>query len=84
MLKTTIELKHAVRTSFGDYNNTFGSKDWYYLEAMYGIGQMNGAGPSIWVVVSSILYDYQREAEFNKSLFFPKHQILKEYLGYTY
>ena len=60
MFRTLAEMKHFIRTSFGD-------SDTYYTQAdvqFHGIGQGNGAGPMIWVMVSSPLLQRLRTLGF--------------------
>ena len=47
MLNTIGNLKHAVRTVYGDSEETFGGEDWRHLNPLHGVGQGNGAGPAI-------------------------------------
>ena len=60
MLTTISKLRHKVRTAYGDSETTFGGESWRHTEPFHGIGQGNGAGPAIWAVVSSVLFDYIR------------------------
>jgi hypothetical protein len=58
MLFSTIrEMKHFIRTAYGD------SRDFYHQQDVpfHGILQGNGAGPTIWAMVSSPLLDRMRE-----------------------
>ena len=59
MFRTIQKLVHYVRTAFGDSDASFGGEDIRMLE-LQGSGQGNGAGPSIWAMVSSVLFDIIR------------------------
>ena len=81
MLKTIRKLKHAVRTVYGDSDQTFGGEDWRYLDPLHGIGQGNGAGPAIWAVVSSVLFDYVREKGYGAKICSPLSQLALHIAG---
>ena len=59
MLSTIQDLRHYIRTTFGDSAIHLDPKDVYDL--VHGIGQGNAAGPAIWVAISSVLLDILRE-----------------------
>ena len=61
MFKTIHKLQHRVKTAFGDSEETFGGDEWSELEALMGVGQGNGAGPAIWAVISTVLFDVLRK-----------------------
>jgi hypothetical protein len=53
-LCTTLqEAVHFVRTGYGDSKSSYGGPVW--IVPIHGIVQGNGAGPDIWVVVSTPL-----------------------------
>lgn len=58
MLKAIQQLRHHIRTAYGD-SDTFqepkGTSD-----IVHGIGQGNGAGPAIWLAISTVLFDTLR------------------------
>ncbi len=51
MFDTLANMVHFIRTSFGDSSNFYMKES----RTFHGIGQGNGAGPTIWVMVSSPL-----------------------------
>ena len=51
MLTTFQNMEHTMRTAYRDSKSTYGGAIWKV--PMQGIGQGNGAGPSIWAVVST-------------------------------
>jgi hypothetical protein len=57
---TLQEAEHQVRMAFGDFNTHFGGQD---IIPMHGMCQGNGAGPPIWVVVSTRILDMLRAVE---------------------
>jgi len=53
LFTTLQEAVHRVRTGFGDSEACYGGSVW--LVPIHGIGQGNGAGPSIWAAVGTPL-----------------------------
>ena len=60
MLDTLQNLRHHIRTSFGDSVSYFDSNDNSGIP-LGGIGQGNGAGPAIWALVSTPIFDALRK-----------------------
>jgi hypothetical protein len=58
LFTTLQEEVHRVRTGFGDSQASYGGPVW--LVPIHGIGQGNGAGLAIWVVVSTPLLNRKR------------------------
>ena len=56
MFNTIKHMSHHIRTSYGNSNNTYCQG----AIPFHGILQGNGAGPAIWVAVSSPLLDRMR------------------------
>jgi hypothetical protein len=52
MFKTLQQAAHHVSTAFGVSSRTYGRKRGVPLQ---GVGQGNGAGPTIWAAISSVL-----------------------------
>jgi len=59
MINTLVEMRHHIRTAYGDSNQGQNHKDW--VDPIAGIGQGNGAGPQIWAAVSMVLFNIMRE-----------------------
>jgi len=55
MITTIHDMQHHIRTTFGDSAQSATQTSWHAPIA--GIGQGNGAGPHIWVAVSSPMLD---------------------------
>ena len=81
MLTTIRKLRHAVRTAYGDSQHTFGGEDWRHLDPLHGIGQGNGAGPAIWAVVSSVLFDYVRDKGYGAKICSPLSKLALHFAG---
>jgi len=62
MVDTLHGMQNHVRTTHGDSSQAKGRKQWNSPTA--GIGQGNGAGPSIWAAVSSPMFDVMRQEGF--------------------
>ena len=58
MFSTLQNLRHTIRTAFGDSETSYGGDGW--VVPLQGIYQGNGAGPLIWAVVSSPLLEILR------------------------
>jgi exonuclease III len=56
MFLTIQNCKHKVRTTFGDSEGTYGGETRGNEEPLLGVGQGNGAGPAIWAIISSVLF----------------------------
>ena len=59
MITTLAIMEHYIRTGKGDSVKSYGGKTWVRLP--HGIGQGNGAGPAIWICVSTPLFKALRE-----------------------
>jgi hypothetical protein len=55
MFATLQDLEHNIRTAYGDSSITYGGNLW--VAPLQGIGQGNGAGPPLWAIVSSPLFE---------------------------
>lgn len=62
LFTTFHEAVHRVRTRFGDSQASYGGPVW--LIPIHGIRQGNGAGPAIWVVISTPLLNILQEKGF--------------------
>jgi hypothetical protein len=75
MLSSIQNLKHSIRTAFGDSALTYGGDAWLvplpHMAAgnlnegpLQGVGQGNGAGPMMWAVISTPILEIMRDAGF--------------------
>jgi len=62
MIATLAQLQHHVRSAYGNLECTQGQSEWKELVAR--IGQGNGAGPQIWVTISTPLFTILCQEEF--------------------
>ena len=58
MLEPIRRLEHVIRTAYGDSKTSYGGENWESDPS--GICQGNGAGPAIWALVSSPLFECLR------------------------
>ena len=66
MLEPIRRLEHVIRTAYGDSNTSYGGDEWESDPS--GICQGNGAGPAIWAIVSSPLFECLRQRGFGVEL----------------
>lgn len=64
MFQTIQNMSHYIRTAFGNSNDTYGPTN----QPFHGVLQGNGAGPAIWVAVSSPLLDKMRHDGFGMKI----------------
>ena len=62
MFTTIQNLQHRIRTVYGDSDIGFNGK--LFVVPIQGVGQGNGAGPQIWAVVSTPIFDMLRAMGF--------------------
>ena len=60
MFGTIQDLIHTVRTAYGSSSGTYGGENDQYLNKPQGLGQGNGAGPTVWSILSSTVFDSLR------------------------
>jgi len=65
MMDTLSTMKHHIQMAFRDSKQGQHFRDW---DTAIGIGQGNGAGPQIWVAVSTVLFKVLREDSFFANL----------------
>lgn len=58
-ISTILNMKHYVRTSYGDSETFYGGENWEVKP--HGCGQGNGYGPALWACISSPLLQILRE-----------------------
>ena len=57
MFQTIQKMKHTVRTAFGDSTRTYVANDPAYRLPVQGTCQGNGAGPSVWSILCSTIFE---------------------------
>ena len=66
MTKTLQLASHKICTAYGDSSTTYGGEDSF--PPLQGVGQGNGAGPAIWVAISTVLLTIMRTKGFGLSI----------------
>ena len=66
MLEPIRRLEHTIRTAYGDSETSYGGEEWESDPS--GICQGNGAGPAIWAIVSSPLFECLRQKGYGVEL----------------
>jgi len=82
MITTIHEMRHHIRTTFGD-STVWSSRDTWQLPVA-GIGQGNGAGPQIWAAVSSPLLDLMRSHGFYAHMITSISLLEKKLVGFAF
>jgi Reverse transcriptase (RNA-dependent DNA polymerase). len=86
-LLTTIQLMtHKVRTAFGDSITSYGGehdKTKWKLPPQ-GVLQGNGAGPTIWTIISSVLFSILRDKNFHNTFTSVIQKIQLKLAGFAY
>ena len=59
MMETLQQAKHFIKTAYGISTVNYGADEY---PPSQGVGQGNGAGPAIWVVISAILLQIMRDS----------------------
>ena len=57
MFTTIQQLSHRIRTAFGLSKKSYGGTSKKYRKPPQGMGQGNGAGPTIWAIISSTIFE---------------------------
>ena len=66
MMRTLQAAKHKICTAYGDSSITYGGS--CLNPPLQGAGQGNGAGPAIWVAISTVLLSIMRQQGFGFSI----------------
>jgi hypothetical protein len=83
MFSTLQQMRHYVRTAFGDSTKNFHAARIHPV-AIQGIGQGNGAGPQIWAVVSTVILNCLRETGEGAKFFAPLTKEKLKFVGYAF
>ncbi len=83
MLDTIQHLKHYIRTTYGDSVQYFQADDGTG-NPIHGIGQGNGAGPTIWALVSTPIFDAMRRRGYGVFLQSAISGELIQFVGYAF
>ena len=82
MFKTLQQLEHKVKTGYGVSSEGYSGRDWQ--TPPHGVGQGNGAGPSIWAAVSSLIIEGVKRTGLGTTLVSPSRQEAQRFIGFSY
>ena len=66
MMRTLQTVKHKICTAYGDSKGDYGGP--FLSKPLQGVGQGNGAGPAIWVAISTVLLTIMRQRGYGLSI----------------
>ena len=66
MMRTLQTVKHKICTAYGDSKVDYGGP--FLSKPLQGVGQGNGAGPAIWVAISTVLLTIMRQKGYGLSI----------------
>jgi exonuclease III len=72
-ISTIMNMKHHVRTCYGDSIDYYGGDKWTHKP--HGCGQGNGYGPALWACISSPLLHILQQEGFGTTLYQPLTQV---------
>ena len=75
-------LRHFIRTAYGDSTTSFSAAG--HEVPVQGIGQGNGAGPAIWAVVSTPIFNAMRQRGYGLFLKSPTSGNTFVFVGYAF
>ena len=84
MFGTIQQLVHRIRTAFGLSNSTYGGTWKRYRKPPQGLGQGNGAGPTIWSVLSSTIFEELHDRGYSTAFCFALSRGLFRSCGFSY
>ena len=84
MFGTIQVMIHKVRTAFGDSNMTYAADNPDYLIPVQGTGQGNGAGPSVWSIICSTIFEILRKEGFSSVFCYALSRGLYHLSGFAY
>ena len=84
MFYTIQTLVHHIRTSFGRSRKSFGGKWPKFRKPPQGLGQGNGAGPTIWSILSSTIFEELRDKGFGTDFKLALSTGLFRLCGFSY
>ena len=75
---------HKVRTAFGDSKDTYCADNPEFLLPVQGTCQGNGAGPSIWSIVCSTIFEVLHKEGYSSIFCYALSRGLYEICGFAY
>ena len=84
MFRTVQLLVHKIRTAFGLSKRSFGGEWSRFIRPPQGMGQGNGAGPTIWSILSSTVFEELRDKGFSTDFCYALSTGLYKLCGFSY
>ena len=84
MFGTIQRMIHKVRTAFGDSQDTYHADNPEYLLPVQGTGQGNGAGPSIWSILCSTIFEILHKEGYSSRFCYALSRGVYEICGFAY
>ena len=84
MFTTVQRLIHRIRTAFGLSEISFGGQSEAYRKPPQGMGQGNGAGPTVWSILSSTVFEELHARQYSSSFCYALSMGLYQLCGFSY
>ena len=84
MFNTIQHLVHTVRTAYGKSEKTFGGDSQIFHNMPQGLGQGNGAGPTVWSILSSTIFEILHSQGFSSTFCSALSLGLLKLCGFAY
>ena len=82
MFTTIQNVNHYVQMAYGDSERSFGGNEW--TTPVHGVGQGNGASPTIWAVVSTPVLNMMRANGFGTTFCSALNGDIINFVGYSF
>ena len=84
MFSTIQNLVHRIRTAFGLSEGSFGGMTSQFKKPPQGMGQGNGAGPTVWSVLSSTVFEELHARQYSTGFCYALSTGLYQLCGFSY
>ena len=84
MFGTIQNLVHRIRTAFGLSKKSFGGKKSKFRRPPQGMGQGNGAGPTVWSILSSTIFEELQSRGFSTPFLYSLSTGMFQLCGFSY
>jgi Reverse transcriptase (RNA-dependent DNA polymerase). len=81
-ISTILNMKHHIRTKYGDSQDYYGGDKW--VEKPHGCGQGNGYGPALWACISSPLLHILREYGHGTHIVLPLSRLVLHISAFSF
>ena len=84
MFSTIQRLVHRIRTAFGLSQKSFGGLAHSFRKPPQGMGQGNGAGPTVWSILSSTVFEELHARKYSSGFCYALSSGLYQLCGFSY